>query len=92
MGIVDDFDQLISARMVEHGKPAPDVYLYAASQLGLKPEECLVIEDSPTGLLAGNRAGCIPVMVPDQDRPDEETKELAYAVVDSLEELHSLLR
>ena len=92
VGVVDDFDKLISARMVEHGKPAPDVYLYAASQLGLRPEECLVIEDSPTGLLAGNRAGCIPVMVPDQDQPSPETKKLAYAGVDSLEDLRRIFR
>ena len=92
VGVIDEFDKLISARMVERGKPEPDVYLYAASQLGLKPEECLVIEDSPTGLLAGNRAGCIPVMVPDQDQPSQETKELAYAVVDSLEDLRRIFR
>ena len=67
--------------MVEHGKPAPDIYLYAADKLGLKPKECLVLEDSPTGLLAAYRAGCIPVMVPDQDQPDEETRERAYAVL-----------
>ena len=70
--------------MVEHGKPAPDIYLYAASKLGLKPEECLVLEDSPTGLLAAYRAGCIPVMVPDQDQPDEEVKSRVYAVVQNL--------
>ena len=82
--LVDSFDELVSGHMVEHGKPAPDIYLYAASQLGLKPEECLVLEDSPTGLLAAYRAGCIPVMVPDQDQPNEEVKERAYAVVDNL--------
>ena len=82
--LVDAFDELVSGHMVEHGKPAPDVYLYAAAQLGLKPEECLVIEDSPTGLLAAYRAECIPVMVPDQDQPNEEVKERAYAVVDNL--------
>lgn len=84
VGLVDDFDELVSGHMVEHGKPAPDIYIYAASKLGLKPEECLVIEDSPTGLLAGYRAGCVPVMIPDQDQPDEETKSRAYAVIDNL--------
>ena len=84
VGLVDEFDALVSGHMVEHGKPAPDIYLYAASQLGLSPEECLVLEDSPTGLLAAYRAGCIPVMVPDQDLPDDEVKARVYAVVENL--------
>jgi len=92
VGLVDAFDELVSGHMVEHGKPAPDIYLYAASKLGLKPEECLVLEDSPTGLLAAYRAGCIPVMVPDQDQPDEETRERAYAVVDNLVLVKKLLK
>lgn len=80
VGLVDSFDELVSGHMVKHGKPAPDIYIYAATKLGLKPEECLVLEDSPTGLLAAYRAGCIPVMVPDQDQPDEKTREMAYVV------------
>ena len=91
VGLVDAFDELVSGHMVEHGKPAPDIYLYAADKLGLKPEECLVLEDSPTGLLAAYRAGCIPVMVPDQDMPDEETRARAYAVVENLVAVKELL-
>ena len=90
VGLVDAFDELVSGHMVEHGKPAPDIYLYAASKLGLKPEECLVLEDSPTGLLAAFRAGCIPVMVPDQDQPDDEVKSRVYAVVQNLVAVQSL--
>ena len=89
--LVDSFDELVSGHMVEHGKPAPDIYLYAAQKLGLKPEECLVLEDSPSGLLAAYRAGCIPVMVPDQDQPDEITRERAYAVVENLVAVKELL-
>ena len=92
VGLVDAFDELVSGHMVEHGKPAPDIYLYAASKLGLKPEECLVLEDSPTGLLAAYRAGCIPVMIPDQDQPDEESRERAYAVVENLVAVKEMLK
>ena len=92
VGLVDAFDELVSGHMVEHGKPAPDIYLYAASKLGLKPEECLVLEDSPTGLMAAYRAGCIPVMVPDQDQPDDEVKGRVYAVVNSLSDIAQLLK
>jgi HAD superfamily hydrolase (TIGR01509 family) len=91
VGLVDAFDELVSGHMVPHGKPAPDIYLYAAEKLGLKPEECLVIEDSPTGLLAGMRAGAVPIMIPDQDQPTDETKARIYAVADSLKEIISLI-
>lgn len=91
VGLVDSFDELVSGHMVEHGKPAPDIYIYAAKMLGLKPEECLVLEDSPTGLLAAYRAGCIPVMVPDQDMPDEETRGRIFGRVESLVEVRSIL-
>ena len=84
VGLIDEFDAIVSGHMVEHGKPEPDIYLFAASNLGLKPEECLVLEDSPTGVLAAYRAGCVPVIVPDQDQPDEETKGRVYAVVENL--------
>lgn len=90
VGLADAFDELVSGHMVPHGKPAPDIYIYAANKLGLKPEQCLVLEDSPTGLLAAYRAGCIPVMVPDQDQPDEKTREMAYDVVESLSKVKEL--
>lgn len=50
-------DVLYSAWMVEKGKPAPDLFLFAASELGHAPERCAVIEDSPAGALAGKTAG-----------------------------------
>lgn len=92
VGLVEAFDELVSGHMVEKGKPEPDIYLYAAEKLNLKPEECLVIEDSPTGIRAAYAAGCVPVMVPDQDVPDASTKELLYAVADSLNDVVLLLK
>lgn len=85
------FDKLISGYMVEKGKPEPDIYLYAAKELGLKPENCLVLEDSPAGILAAYRAGCIPVMVPDLDEPDEDTKAMLYAKADGLESVIDII-
>ena len=46
-----------SAELVEHGKPAPDIFLYTAEQIGAAPERCLVLEDSPNGVRAGCAAG-----------------------------------
>lgn len=91
VGLWDRFDEIISAQMVETGKPAPDIYIYAAQKLGLSPKECLVLEDSPTGILAAKRAGCIPVMVPDQDGPDAQVRQMIYAAVENLETVIELL-
>lgn len=84
VGLQNSFDELVSGYMVEKGKPEPDIYLYAAEKLGVEPFRCMVLEDSPAGILAAHRAGCLPVMIPDQDEPDEETKALLYAKADSL--------
>lgn len=91
-GLVERFDQLCSGYAVPRGKPEPDIYLYGAQSLGLKPEECLALEDSPTGILSAFRAGCLPVMIPDQDQPDEKTTELLYAKADSLRDIIELVK
>jgi len=49
---------IITADMVTDGKPHPEPYLKGAALLGLKPEDCLVIEDSSSGAIAGHAAGC----------------------------------
>lgn len=84
LGIVSFFDELVSATMVEAGKPAPDIYIYTCKQLGRKPEECIAVEDSPNGVTSAYRAGCKVIMVPDQTQPDEETKKMLYKTADSL--------
>ena len=91
-GLLDRFDQLCSGYGVPNGKPEPDLYLYGAASVGLKPEECLALEDSPTGILSAYRAGCLPVMIPDQDQPDGQTAELLYAKADSLADIIELLK
>ena len=78
------FDKIVCANMVPCGKPAPDIYLEAAKQLGLRPDECIALEDSPNGVLSANKAGCKVIMVPDLDQPDEEISKLLYAKVDDL--------
>ncbi len=58
VGLIDFFDpHVFSGSQVKRGKPAPDVFLYAASQMGADPAHCLVIEDSLTGVTAARRAG-----------------------------------
>ncbi len=91
VGLYDYFDKLISCTMVERGKPAPDVYLYACKELGLSPDLCIAVEDSPNGVKSAFSAGCKVIMVPDQTEPDEETKEMLWAKAQSLDEIIKIL-
>ena len=68
-GLSDYFSAIVSGTEVEHGKPAPDIFLYAAEKIGVKPQECVVFEDSENGIKAGHAAGCITIMVPDLIEP-----------------------
>ena len=56
-GLAPLFEHVFSAVQVARGKPAPDLYLLAASTLGEPPEHCIVIEDTPRGVAAGRTAG-----------------------------------
>jgi beta-phosphoglucomutase family hydrolase len=57
VGIDDMFDATVGADDVVHGKPAPDIFLLAAQQIGLRPEECVVYEDGEMGIVAAKAAG-----------------------------------
>lgn len=86
------FQKVCSGYDVPWGKPAPDIYIHGAQSLGLRPAECLALEDAPTGLLAAYRAGCVTVMVPDLDQPDGETEKLLHAKADTLADIILLLK
>ena len=86
-GIEDDLEFCLCGDEVEHGKPAPDMYLLSAARLGLSPARCLVVEDSFNGVRSAHAAGCPVVMIPDLDAPDEEIRGLCDAVLESLDEL-----
>jgi HAD superfamily hydrolase (TIGR01509 family) len=58
VGFWDRFEgRIFSSEDVRHGKPAPDLFLHAASTMGVKPADCVVVEDSPLGVAAANAAG-----------------------------------
>jgi beta-phosphoglucomutase-like phosphatase (HAD superfamily) len=60
--LIDLFDpHIFSVSQVKRGKPAPDVFLFAASQLGGDPSETIVIEDTVAGVTAARRAGMRPI-------------------------------
>ncbi|MDO5546644.1 MAG: HAD family phosphatase [Eubacteriales bacterium] len=85
------FTKVVTGYDVPKGKPEPDIYLRGAAELGLEPGACLALEDSPAGILSAFRAGCLPVLIPDQDCPGEDTLSLLYAKADTLADIVTLL-
>lgn len=87
-GLADAFAAVVSSDEVEHGKPAPDVFLEAARRLEVDPADVLVVEDSLNGLKAGRAAGMTTVLVPNRSVPPAPgSEEVADVVVDRLAEL-----
>ena len=84
-GLMDYFDNIVTACEVDKGKPAPDVYLEAAKRCGAAPEKCLVFEDIVPGIMAGKSAGMKVCAVEDaySRHQDAEKKRLSdYFITD----------
>lgn len=81
------FDAVIAGDQVTRAKPDPEIFLTAARMLGIAPQECWVIEDSPNGIEAAHRAGCRPILVPDRAVPTEAIKSLCTGVYRDLTEV-----
>jgi len=85
LGLRDWFPVIVGGDDVAHGKPAPDIFRRCAELLGARPERCVVIEDSPTGVLAARRAGMAAIGLRTAATA-ALTLEGCLAVVDSLAE------
>ena len=66
LGLADAFDFVATRDDVERGKPDPEIYLLVTAELGVTPESCFVVEDSPSGVRAALAAGmrCLAVSTP----------------------------
>ncbi len=89
------YECIVSGDMVSHAKPDPEIFLVGAEKLHVKPEECLVLEDSKMGILAAQRAGMHRCWIPDMIEADDEMqnaleyqKENLQQIIDLLEELN----
>lgn len=91
VGIKEYFDVIVNGSMVSNGKPAPDIYLLTAEKLGVKPNECLVIEDSKNGILSGHKAGMDVIMVVDMIEPDDELKSICLEVYNQLDDILNIV-
>lgn len=91
-GTLGYFDALVCAEDVEHGKPHPEPFEKAAERLGLKPDECIALEDSFNGIKSAYSAGLRPIMVPDLIEPTDEIKAMCQSVENSLGDVIFLIK
>jgi len=87
-GLLDMFHAIVTRDDVTHPKPHPEPYLTAARLLGVKPADCLAIEDSHSGVRAAHDAGMQTVMVPDLVAPSPELRALC-TIMPSLHEVRA---
>ncbi len=86
-GIENVFSIVISRDEVNKAKPAPDIFLFAANILKTPIDQCLIVEDSLTGILAAVSAGAESVYIPSTLAVDESTIKLASYFFNDLDEL-----
>ncbi|WP_330684400.1 HAD family hydrolase [Sporofaciens musculi] len=79
LGVEEYFDVVRTACEAGKGKPAPDVYLMVADEMGISPKRCLVFEDVPMGILAGKNAGMKVCAIDDEFSRIQEEKKKSLA-------------
>ena len=90
-GVIDFFETRTTGEQVLHSKPNPEIYLMACKSIGMKPEECVAIEDSLNGIRSAHAAGLHPIMVIDKVQPTGEIRKMCDSIFDSLDELKNIL-
>ncbi len=92
LGLYDRFSIIVCGDEVTKRKPDPEIYQTVLKKLGVSPDEALVLEDTGYGVRAAHGAGIKVIMVPSINPATKEEKEMAYAVVNSLEEVVHLFK
>ena len=91
LGIRDRFDYVVDAALIANSKPDPEIFLTAASQLGVAPRDCLGVEDAVAGVASIKSAGMIALGIGDPDvltQADRVIPGLAAFRLDALQDLH----
>jgi len=86
-GIIDFFDLVVSGDQVKYSKPHPEIYLTAAEQLGVQPENCLAFEDSDSGVRSAYSAGIKVIQIIDLIEPSDEVRKLNHKILNSFDEI-----
>jgi sugar-phosphatase len=85
------FVQISSAETEEYGKPHPAVFINCAKKMGVRPEDCLVIEDSPAGVIAGLASKSRVIAVPESHLKTHPIMNTAFTQLDSLADFNESL-
>jgi len=88
--LTEAFEVANSAEHLEYGKPHPEIFINTAKDLGVKPAECLVIEDSFNGVLAAKAAKMEVVAIPDKDHRNDKRFIIADHILNSLKEVENI--
>lgn len=86
------FQEIVTGNMVEHSKPAPDIYQKACEKLNVLPEHALALEDSYNGIRSGYAAGMKVIMIPDLLTDSSCVDDLLFAKMESLTEVAEAFR
>jgi HAD hydrolase, family IA, variant 3 len=87
-----EYDAIVGGDMVTHAKPDPEIFLVGAKILGVKPSDCLVLEDSKQGITAAKRAGMHSCFIEDTIKPDQIMKDMIEYQTENLEDVIQLLK
>lgn len=91
-GLENYFDYKVFGNQVKHGKPNPEIYLKSVEHFGLRPEDCVVFEDTPTGAKAAYDGNINLIMVPDLKKPTDLDRKKALAIIYSLQDAISIIK
>lgn len=86
LDIREFFDVIVTGDEIKNGKPHPDTYLVVAKKLGVKPEECVVIEDAQSGIQSAKAAGCLCIAIENPNALPQKTAQ-ADKIILSLDEV-----
>ena len=87
LGLEGMFEAEVTGDMVSNGKPAPDIYLAAASKLGVAPSNCVALEDAPIGIASATAAGMICLAIPNDMTRQLVGLDRADAILDGLSDV-----
>ena len=94
LNIREKFDVLQSSDGIERGKPEPEIYLKTCEKLAVSPQECIVLEDSANGVIAGKKAGCWVIAIPSEYTQSQDFTSADFIASDLFhaeQHIHTLL-
>ena len=83
LGIKDMMKAIITREDCKYGKPEPEPYIIGAERVALSPRDCVVVEDSPTGVQSGKAAGALSVFWP--EKPEMQSEYCDYKIADIMD-------